>query len=133
VIDLSFTEIIRELDNFELPDVDIVIGIGDGGIVPAALTAQKLNRDLKIIKISHRDEFNIPKNLKPELVKTLDEKIINKRILLVDDVSVTGKTLDKAKEVFAGNTIITFVFKGNAADYTLFKNIKECVAWPWKH
>jgi hypoxanthine phosphoribosyltransferase len=52
--------------------------------------------------------------------------------LLVDDVSVTGKTLEEARSLFKGNHITTFVFKGKA-DFVLLPDIKDCVDWPWKY
>jgi len=132
MVKITFNEIIKALDDFKLPAFDLVIGIGDGGIVPAALTAKKLGCELRVIKISHRDEFNKPKTETPELIKMFDDKITGKRILIVDDVSVTGKTLNEAKKLFPGNDIKTFAFKGNVADYILITHINECVAWPWK-
>jgi hypoxanthine phosphoribosyltransferase len=53
------------------------------------------------------------------------------KVLLVDDVSVTGKTLDFAKQLLHLNDIKTFVLKGKNADIVLFPEIKECVNWPW--
>lgn len=132
MIKIPFPEIKKALDNFELPSVDLVIGIAEGGLVPAALTACKLGCELKIIKINYRDENNNPRSDKPELLKTFDEHLEGKKILLVDDVSVSGKTLDAARILFPGNEVITFVFKGKA-DYVLLPNVKECVNWPWKH
>jgi hypoxanthine phosphoribosyltransferase len=49
----------------------------------------------------------------------------------VDDVSVSGKTLEKAREVFDQSTVITMVMKGKA-DICAFPNISQCVYWPWK-
>jgi len=51
--------------------------------------------------------------------------------LLVDDVSVTGKTLKCAVENLQDYTVYTFVLKGKA-DYVLFPEINTCVEWPWK-
>jgi len=48
----------------------------------------------------------------------------------VDDVSVTGKTLEKAKEVLGENKILTLVLKGRA-DLVLFPELEHCVKWPW--
>lgn len=131
MIDISFQEIKKALDKFFLPQVDLVIGIADGGAIPASLVANKLNCELRIIKINYRDEQNKPRSEKPQLIKPLKEKIENKKILLVDDVSVSGKTLNEARELFPKNEIITFVMKGKA-DFVLFPHFNECVNWPWK-
>ncbi|MEM8970289.1 MAG: hypothetical protein AAGE93_27990, partial [Bacteroidota bacterium] len=52
-------------------------------------------------------------------------------ILLVDDVSVTGKTLKTVKAELAEYRVTTFVLKGKA-DLVVFPDIGTCVDWPWK-
>jgi hypoxanthine phosphoribosyltransferase len=131
MIDISFTAIKEAIDKFTFPNVDLVVGIAEGGLVPSSLAAYKLGCELKMIKINHRDENNNPRYENPKVLQNLNEDIINKKILLVDDVSVSGKTLDAAKELFSGNEIKTFVLKGKA-DLVLFPDIKDCVNWPWK-
>jgi hypoxanthine phosphoribosyltransferase len=131
MVDISFVDISAALDKFILPDVDFVIGIAEGGLVPASLAAYKLGRELKTIKINLRDENNNPRYENPKVLQRLNEEIRNKKILLVDDVSVTGKTLEAAKSLFPNNAITTFAMKGKA-DLVLFPEIKECVNWPWK-
>lgn len=132
MVDLSFTEIAEKIQKFPLPDnFDIVVGIASGGIVPASLLAFRLKLDLKIIKINYRDEQNNPRYEQPVLLAAFQEELKNKRILLVDDVSVSGKTLEAAKALLKDNDIMTFALKGKA-DYVLFTDIKTCVNWPWK-
>lgn len=128
---LTFGQISERLNSFNLPSVDLVIGIAEGGLIPASLVAFKLGVELRTIKINYRDETNTPIRTEPALLSDLYE-LIGKRILLIDDVSVTGKTLNKAKEFFPGNEIITLTFKGKA-DHVLFPEINECVHWPWKY
>ena len=132
MIKITFPEIKKALDNFSLPLVDIVIGITDGGLVPASLTANKLGCELATIKINYRDENNNPKFDKPKIIGPFESIIKGKSILLVDDVSVTGKTIEEARSLFKGNRITTFVFKGKA-DYVLLPDLKDCVSWPWKY
>ncbi len=128
---LTFGQISERLNSFNLPNADVVVGIAEGGLVPASLVAFKIGAELKTIKINYRDETNTPIRTEPALLSdSLEFK--SKKILLIDDVSVTGKTLDKAKELFPGNEIITLTFKGKA-DYVLFPEINECVSWPWKY
>ena len=131
MVKITFPEIKKALDKFSLPLVDLVVGIAEGGMVPATLTANKLGCELASIKINYRDENNNPQFEKPEVIKPLERSIKGKNILLVDDVSVTGKTLEEARNLFKGNHITTFVFKGKA-DYVLLPDIKDCVNWPWK-
>ena len=127
--DLSFKEISKRINDFDLPYFELVVGIAEGGIVPASLIAQKLGVDLKIIKISYRDNQNKPVYNEPVILSR--ENISDKKILLVDDVSVSGKTLETAIKILQGNSITTLTFKGKA-DYVLFPEIGECVNWPWK-
>jgi len=127
--DLSFKEISDRISKLNLPHFDLVVGIAEGGIVPASLMAYKLGIDLSIIKINYRDIQNKP--IYNEPVIFFHEKIINKKILIVDDVSVSGKTLETAIHIFPDNSITTLTLKGKA-DYVLFPEITECVNWPWK-
>ena len=53
-----------------------------------------------------------------------------KKVLLVDDVSRSGRTIARAREYLVGNTVRTFLLNG-AADYRLYDN-SECLRMPWK-
>lgn len=128
--DLSFVEITKRINAFSLPDFDLVVGVDNGGLIPASLIAFKLKTELDTIKINFRDESNKPIYDQPKIFSEI-KKIINKKILIVDDVSVTGKTLEKAKQLFSGNDVKTLTLKGKA-DYVIFPEITECVKWPWK-
>jgi hypoxanthine phosphoribosyltransferase len=128
--DLAFSQITERLKSFNLPHFDLIIGIAEGGVVPASLLAYKMGVELHIIKINFRDEKNTPRYEQPLIYGDIKE-IRNKKILIVDDVSATGKTLEKAKEAFTGNDIRTLTLKGKA-DYVLFPEISNCVNWPWK-
>lgn len=129
---LSFAQISKRLGSFTLPEVDLVIGIATGGIVPASLVAYQLGCDLQLVHINYRDEQNQPRYQEPALLKApiLPTDILL-RILLVDDVSVTGKTLDRLKALLEGHLVYTLVMKGKA-DYVLFPEVGTCVKWPWK-
>lgn len=132
MVPLSFTEISSRLRAIQLPETDLVIGIGTGGIVPASLVAFHLNCDLHIITLNYRDESNTPRYENPVIVDMPEMPALQgKRILLVDDVSVSGKTLNEALKHFDGLKIKTLTMKGKA-DYVLFPEIKDCVKWPWK-
>ena len=132
MVPVSFTEISSRLRAMSLPETDLVIGIGTGGIVPASLVAFHLNCDLHIITLNYRDESNTPRYENPVIVDMPEMPALQgKRILLVDDVSVSGKTLNEALNHFDGLQIKTLTMKGKA-DYVLFPEIKDCVKWPWK-
>jgi hypoxanthine phosphoribosyltransferase len=130
-ISLDFLEIRQRLQQSSLPDVDRVVGIGSGGIVPAALAAYQLERPLTILPINFRAPDNTPRHEQPQLLGKIHLAAKDQRLLLVDDVSVSGKTLALAKQQLAGRHITTLVMKGKA-DIVLFPQIAECVQWPWQ-
>jgi hypoxanthine phosphoribosyltransferase len=132
MVPVSFTEISNRLRSMSLPEADLVIGIGTGGIVPASLVAFHLGCELQIITLNYRDENNTPRYENPVIVNMPKmPSLAGKHILLVDDVSVSGKTLNEALRHFEGLQIKTLTMKGKA-DYVLFPEIKDCVKWPWK-
>jgi len=132
MVPVSFTEISARLRSVNLPETDLVIGIGTGGIVPASLVAFHLGCELQIITLNYRDETNTPRYDNPIIINMPEmPSLEGKRILLVDDVSVSGKTLNEALLHFQGLQIKTLTMKGKA-DYVLFPEIKDCVKWPWK-
>jgi hypoxanthine phosphoribosyltransferase len=93
---LSFKTICQRLESLNLPKFDLIVGIAEGGIVPASLAAYKAGCDIEIIKINYRDINNSPSFDKPKLLSKISEFHQKKNILIVDDVSVSGKTLDFA-------------------------------------
>lgn len=131
-VPLSFSAISDALHGFAFPETDLVIGIARGGLVPASLIAHQLKCKLKIIHVNYRDDDNQPVRSQPEILQEFQIDMDRfQKILLVDDVSVTGKTLSIVKEKLKEFQVTTFVMKGKA-DYVLFTDIKSCVNWPWK-
>ena len=131
MVPLSFREISERLKHAELPKTDLVVGIGSGGIVPAGIVAFHLNAELRVMVLNYRDEKNNPRYDEPKVLEKPVENLEGKQILLVDDVSVSGKTMNKALEQLKGLNVKTLAMKGKA-DFVLFPEIKECVKWPWK-
>jgi uncharacterized protein len=76
---------------------DIIIAISRGGVIPARIMSDLLeNPNLSFIQI----EFytNINQTLQePNLKQTLITNVTGKKILLIDDISDTGKSLKLAK------------------------------------
>jgi len=120
---------IQYLREIEFEDFELIIAIGSGGIIPAAFIQKKLNIPMKIININYRDTNHKPRYKDAVLLEEKEFPIKDKKILLVDDVSRTGKTLRKAKEYLKGNEIKTFTVNGKG-DYSFF-NQEECVRMPW--
>ena len=131
MIPLSFIEISERLKQMKFPEIDVVIGIGTGGIVPASIVAFHLKAELQVMILNYRDEKNNPRYEAPVVLQSLHGDLKGKRILLVDDVSVTGKTMNAALEQLEGLNVKTVAMKGKA-EFVLFPEIKECVKWPWK-
>jgi hypoxanthine phosphoribosyltransferase len=127
---VSFAHIARALDHCSLPRCDMVLGIASGGIIPAALVAKRIGCGVEVIKISYRDSRNIPQFPEPVVKAKVRLPAAVKNILLVDDASVSGKTLRTAKKLFKRRKVTTMVFKGKA-DIVLFPDIDCCVRWPW--
>ncbi len=129
---LEFEDISRRLRQCDLPVADCVAGVLEGGLVPACLAAHQLGAPLRLVPVNYRDEENRPRPGAPRLtapMRPLPDGC--RRVLLVDDVSVSGKTLDFAKKQLADCEITTLVMKG-LGDIVLFPEIEDCVLWPWK-
>lgn len=131
MVPLSFKEIAERLKTLKLPETDVVIGIGSGGVPAATMVAYHLNAELQVITLNYRDEQNNPRYESPKVLHKPELSLENKRILLVDDVSVSGKTMNAALELLPGLNVKTLAMKGKA-DFVLFPEIKDCVKWPWK-
>lgn len=129
---LTLKEINTKIEKIKFPEFDLIVAIGKDGIMPASLLRYFLKVPVSVIWLNYRDENNKPIRQNPLLKKPLNKNVKNlknKKILLVDTISKTGKTLEKAKELLEGNTVKTFVINGKA-DYSLF-NYEGCIEWPW--
>src|SRR5512133_1442366 len=115
-VNLDFTTISRALKAFPLPEVDHVVGIATGGIVPASLIAHQINRPLSLIEVNYRARDNSPLYPGPVLLSWQPLPISGQRILLVDEVAVSGKTMQFAQSFLKDHDVVTFVLKGKG-DY----------------
>jgi len=131
MVPLSLKQISERLRSMDLPETDVVIGIGTGGIPAATMVAFYLNAELQVMTMNYRDEQNNPRYGEPKILNIPNWQLEGKRILLVDDVSVSGKTMNAALEILKGYDVQTLAMKGKA-DLVLFPEIKDCVKWPWK-
>lgn len=132
---LPFEEISRRLRAFPFPvDIDAVVGIATGGVVPSCMIAHQLGRPVFFVCLNYRDETNTPRHPAPLATAPAPEIPRGlQRLLVVDEVSVTGSTLAAAKRLLPGRDITTFVLKGRGpADFVLFPDVESCVRWPWK-
>lgn len=110
---------------------DLVIAVSKGGILPGYLISRYLNLPLEIISLEFRNDTHKPKYKEPKLLKPISFKVDKKNIILVDDVSNTGQTLNTAKTLLNNcKSIETIVISGNA-DISLYGPHKSCIIWPW--
>lgn len=130
---LTFQAIAARLDRWRFPELlDGVVGIASGGVVPAALVAQRLGLELKVIALNYRDESNEPRHAEPRLLSAVPDLFDWKRVLLVDDVYVSGKSWKAARAALPADVeVLPFVLKGQV-EFALIRDIDGCVQWPWR-
>ena len=78
-------------------DPEVIIGIAKGGVLPAAVVASMLRREFYAIRLSRRHNDRLVRD-EPAILVAVPDVVAGKRALLVDDISVTGKTLQMAAE-----------------------------------
>ncbi len=128
---IEFEIVSEKLRNTVLPDADLVVGIGSGGIVPAAMTAHELGVPMVPLWLNYRDKNNRPRHSLPQLYQPFNVPSETNHILLVDDVVVSGKTLKAAMKLLPPNACVTTLTLKGCADIVLFPEIESCVQWPW--
>ena len=130
---LAFEDIVARLRAWRFPEgIEGVVGIANGGTVPAALVAQHLKLGLKMIAFNYRDESNEPRFAMPKLLSAVPDLGSWRRILLVDDVYVSGKSWNAARALLPRTVeVLPFVLKGKS-DFALIRDVDGCVQWPWK-
>jgi xanthine phosphoribosyltransferase len=110
-------------------EFDLIVAIANGGIVPAAIINQRLQKDMYLLKINWRDDSQRPKYDSPKLLSPVDFPYQGRNILLVDDRIKTGSTVKFACELLKeAKSIKTFAVNGNA-DYALYD--ESCFSFPW--
>jgi adenine/guanine phosphoribosyltransferase-like PRPP-binding protein len=127
------TEITRRLAAWKFPaGLDGVVGIANGGVVPAALVAQRLGIGMKVMAVNYRDEANEPRFAAPKLLSGAPDLGGWRRVLLIDDVYVSGQSWHAARAALPQNVdVLPFVLKGRV-DFALIRDLDGCVQWPWK-
>ena len=80
-------------------DFDMIVAIANGGIVPAGIINQRLQKEVHLLRINLRDEYQHPKYDAPQLLAPVDFDFKDKSILLVDDRIKTGSTIHLACEL----------------------------------
>lgn len=130
--ELEFKGIVAALAAWKFPEgIDGVIAIASGGIVPGALVAQRLGVGLKTIAINYRNEVDEPMYVQPRVLSSVPGLTGWRRVLLVDDVYLTGKSWEAARACLPRDTeVLPFVLKGEV-DFALFRGNNRIEHWPW--
>ena len=130
---VNYTQVIKAIDKliksvgYELEDVDFVCGISRGGLFPAMLVATKLNKPLVVAYIDKKDIVYFDRS----------EWIREKKVLLVDDIVRTGKTLFLIKNLLTDEgakeiktlTIYDLISSDVDPDYSLMTKVD--IRFPW--
>lgn len=126
----SFEEVMQRFREIRFHETfDMIVAIANGGIIPAAIINQRLNIDIRLLKINLRDPDQKPKFDSPKLVSPIDFDFSDKTILLVEDRIKTGATVQFAIDLLHGaRQIKTFAVNGKA-DYALYD--ESCFRFPW--
>lgn len=78
-------------------DPQVVVGIAKGGVMPATILASLLRREFYPIRLSRRYNDQVVRET-PEVLLGPPSLIAGQRVLLVDDIIVTGETLEIARQ-----------------------------------
>ena len=117
----------REIEFYE--NFDMIVAIANGGIIPAAIINQRLNKEFRLLKINLRDAEQKPRYDAPQLISPVDFDCTGKTILLVEDRIKTGATVNFAITLLKDAKLVkTFAVNGNA-DYSLYN--ETCFKFPW--
>lgn len=77
---------------------DVIVGISRGGLVPLRLLSDLLdNQNVAVMKIEFYKSINVTHDF-PRITQPLTVDVRGKRVLIVDDVADTGRSLLVAKE-----------------------------------
>lgn len=130
-LDISFAAISEALHGFDFPEIDLVLGISQGAKSPAAMIAHQLGVELKLIivgKKNKRGKFSVST---AEIENSAAWDFFgHHRILIVDDISITGKTIQFIRDNVKADKVYSMVLFGEA-DYVLFPKVKSEVKLPW--
>ncbi len=94
----TVSQVVEKIRSSEY-EVEVVIGILRGGIIPATLIADMLGiEDLGVMDIKFYQAPNVRRE-RPYLKQPLTLPVHGKNVLIVDDVSDTGLTLQVALDI----------------------------------
>lgn len=131
MITKPFDEILKRAVKIEFhEEFDLVVAVARGGVIPGAIMQLRLDLPLEIIYLRFRDDSQNPLYDVPRLERPLSFNPLGKKILLVDDRSRTGATLDRAKALLSTAEYVKTLAVNGKSDYSLFD--EECFYFPWR-
>ena len=140
----KITELIKnKADEIKSYNPDIVIAIGGGGLIPSRIARNFLKKPIYVVTLSLYDDENI-KN-KVETIQWINLDLKDKKVLLIDEIDDTRKTLDfcvkKLRTENKANDICVFVLHNKVKpklgcleniNYISCENIEDrWVVYPW--
>jgi hypoxanthine phosphoribosyltransferase len=125
-----YAQLDRVLEEMAAERFEAIVAIAQGGILPAAIIQQEWGVPMAVVHINYRDHENKPRFPDARLLDDGPPPFAGKKILLVDDVSRTGRTLARARAYLSNATVKTFLVNGEA-DFRLY-HTEECLRMPWK-
>lgn len=134
--DFTFHSLFYSLKEIKIPfDFDIIVGIARGGIIPSSILSFIYEKELFLLWLNLYGEGMPPERVheKPKLMRPFEHDVSGKKILIVDDLSRSGETIEFAKNILkdkGASEIRSLVLVGKG-DYFL-EEFKGCVKFPWK-
>lgn len=96
-------------------DFDMIVAIAMAASFRQVSINQHLQKEVHLLRINLRDEYQHPKYDAPQLLAPVDFNFRGKSILLVDDRIKTGATIKLARELLKeARSIKTFAVNGTA-------------------
>lgn len=139
---MTIDAIKREIDyyvdcNFEKlrEEVNVIVGVSRGGLIPAALIATKLDKPLFAAYIDRNDNIDFDRK----------EEVKNKNILVVDDIVRSGRTLSLLNDHFiktgidAVNYLTVYSVKDLSIekyyhlDIVVIRELDKDIEFPWDY
>lgn len=115
------------INSIDIKTIDYIVGIKTGGAIITSYIAKKLNKPyyfIKIKKYNHDCDFNIKDEIdkfdkyinnydditKCNICEKINIDITNKNILLIDEIIVTGKTIDCCIDYLKNNKKVNNIY-----------------------
>lgn len=117
---------------------DAIVGVAHGGVFVGGALASALKQDFFPVRISRRSRVSSTRST-PKLFGEMPRELKGRKVLIVDDVSASGDTLDLARELLSKigakdirtATLITREH-GFEPDFTAIKS-DELYVFPWDY